>query len=199
MNRMEHAEKKALVKALLEESAKARSTPAALDWSLQGMGMLRLKLSPTMRLHVWDSRYRWPGVSMVHDHLQWHLHSTIIAGRLNNIRYVESPDGVLFKYRTLRAGYGCTFVDDGPSEIRLLSGDVEEYTEGANYTQCAAEIHETDAVDGTVTIMTQRRTESDQARVFWPADREWGTAEPRPATIDEIRAITGHALERWFA
>lgn len=167
------------------------------DWSLQGMGMLRLHLPNNARLHVWDSRYRVPGVSMVHDHLQWGLHSTIIAGRLTNRRYIEDPAGEPYNFATLKPGYGCFFKHD-PKPTALKELRAITYTEGSEYSQEPAEIHETDAEDGTVTFMQKQPTNDESARVFWPTGDEWGSAEPRIATPEEVAAITQHALERWF-
>jgi hypothetical protein len=128
------------------------SNALAFEWSLQGMGMLRLHLPGNYRLHVWDSRYRTPNVSMVHDHLQWGLHSTIVAGRLVNRRYVEADDGEPYNFTTLKPGYGCYFKHDPkPCSLKELEPDV--YGPGESYSQAPAEIHETDAEDGTVTLM----------------------------------------------
>jgi hypothetical protein len=167
------------------------------EWSLQGMGMLRLHLPGDWRLHVWDSRYRADGVSMVHDHLQWGLHSTVIAGRLVNRRYIEHRDGVPFMFATLKPGYGCYFKHE-PRAVTLRALPLNTYFSGEGYAQEPAEIHETDADDGTVTLMHKRPTNDESARVFWEAGTEWGSAEPRKATEPEVRAITQYALDRWF-
>lgn len=168
------------------------------EWSLQGMGMLRLYLTPLVRLHVWDSRYRNDGVSMIHDHLQWSLHSTIIAGELRNRRYTMANSGEpTHMCGMLKPGYGCYF-KDSPVPVRLLKAPVEQYRPGQSYRQTPAEIHETDAADGTVTLMRKVATDDDSARVFWPVGFEWGSAEPRKATPQEVRDITEYALERWF-
>lgn len=167
------------------------------EWSLQGMGMLRLYLTDNIRLHVWDSRYRRPGVSMIHDHLQWSLHSTIIAGRLTNRRYNFDPVGLTHRFAVLKPGYGCYFLEE-PKLAGLIPREPEFYSPGDYYSQRPDEVHETDAVDGTVTLMVKSPTGNESARVFWPADSEWGSAEPRTATADEVREITSHSLARWF-
>lgn len=170
----------------------------AWEWSLQGMGLLRLYLPDNVRLHVWDSRYRVPGVSMVHDHLQWGLHSTVIAGRLRNQRYREQPDAEPFLFATIKPGFG-TYFKHEPKPISLYARRSEQYAEGECYQQEPEEIHETDAEDGTVTLMRKTPTADESARVFWRAGTEWGSAEPHVATADEVRDITQHALDRWFA
>lgn len=185
---------KILAEAILSNSAK-------YEWSLQGMGMLRLHLPDNYRLHVWDARYRAPGVSMIHDHLQWGLHSTVIAGRLTNLRYrtvIDPSNGKAYLFATLKPGYGCYFKHE--PQACLLSADAPRlYEEGESYEQHPADIHETDAADGTVTLMHKTPTDDESARVFWPAGTEWGSAEPRRATPEEVAAITGYALQRWFA
>lgn len=50
----------------------------------------------------------------------------------------------------------------------------------------------------TVTVMKKDPTGDESARVFWPEGSEWVSAEPRRATAEEVRAITQHALQRWF-
>jgi hypothetical protein len=169
----------------------------AFDWSLQGMGMLRLHLPGAYRLHVWDSRYRVPNVSMIHDHLQWGLHSTIIAGELTNRRYAMDADGEPHLFRTLKPGYGYYWKDDaqrcGLRALRAIT-----YGPGGEYEQEPAEIHQSDPLDGTVTLMHKRPTADESARVFWPDGEQWVSAEPRRATPEEVADITGHALERWF-
>lgn len=56
-----HALVRATVRSILE-----RATD--LEWSLQGFGMLRHYLTPTVRLHVWASAFRVKNVSTIHDH-----------------------------------------------------------------------------------------------------------------------------------
>lgn len=182
---------KALARAIL-------SNAQAYEWSLQGMGMLRLHLPDNYRLHVWDSRYRVPNVSMVHDHLQWGLHSTVIAGRLLNRRYIKIPrGGEPYMFATLKPGYDCYFKHEPQATcLGELLGDL--YEEGESYGQEPSEIHQTNAEDGTVTLMRKTPTADESARVFWPTGTEWVSAEPRPATLAEVADITGRALELWF-
>lgn len=159
--------------------------------------MLRLHLPNHCRLHVWDSRFRKPGVSMIHDHLQWGLHSTILAGVMTNRRYVEDASGTEFMHMTIKPGYG-TFIKSEPSCLRLRALPAEVYRHGGTYWQTPNEIHETDAEDGTVTFMRKLPTTDESARVFWPIGQEWGSAEPREATRGEVEEIAKYALKRWF-
>lgn len=170
------------------------------EWSLQGMGLLRLHLAGNCRLHVWDRRYRVPGVSMIHDHLQWALKSTVISGRLVNRRYYDFGLGTFDKathlFATIKPGYG-TFFKHEPKPVILACRGDEEYLPGQSYSQSPSEIHETDADDGTVTIMMKTPTSDESARVFWPAGEEWGSAEPRIASAMEVKSIVDNALANW--
>jgi hypothetical protein len=165
------------------------------DWILQGFGMLRLHLDRDTRLHVWDSRYAAPGVSTIHDHLQWGLQSTVIFGELTNYRFVESDLGQIHRQARITAGIGGGIREE-LAPIRLLRQAPEIYRPGDTYAQAPNEIHESRPRDGTVTLMLKTPTEDkDGARVFWRSG-EWVTAEPRAADIDEVLAITRAALRR---
>jgi len=168
------------------------------EWSLQGLGMLRLYLPNNTRLHVWDTRFAFPGASPIHDHLQWGLHSTVISGRLTNYRFKEyrADEGLGAPYRcmTLKAGFNC-FVKEEARDTYLGRLDAEVYNPGDSYAQEPNEIHETVPMNGTVTIMQKAPTlDAESARVFWPRGQEWGSAEPRNATPEEVIAITSNAL-----
>lgn len=183
---------RALARVILENAGGFR-------WTLQGLGMLRLHLADNTRLHVWDARFAFPGASPIHDHLQWGLHSTVLSGRLTNTRFVENSAGEPFMYAVLKAGVGC-FFKDGPHAARLARLPSEVYEAGDCYEQRPEEIHETGATPGTVTIMRKTPTaDGESARVFWPAGSEWGSAEPRAATPEEVKAIVGLALDSWTA
>jgi hypothetical protein len=169
----------------------------AFKWSLQGLGMLRLHMGNNTRLHVWDLRHAFPGASAIHDHLQWGLHSTVLSGCIENQRYSEDPSGEPFVYQTFKAGYGC-FTKHEPRPIRLICSSGEVYLPGESYSQRPEEIHRTVPVNGTVTIMHKTPSaDPDSARIFWPAGTEWGSAEPRAATISEVWQITQYALKQW--
>jgi hypothetical protein len=179
-----------LARFVLENASK-------LEWSLQGLGMLRLYIGGNTRLHVWDRRFMVPGATPIHDHQQWALHSTVLSGRMRNYRFLESTRGTRYNYKTIRAGYGCVDLSDS-APIMLARQPVEIYSVGDSYHQLPAEIHESDPIDGTVTIMRKFPTKDpDAARVFWLEGGEWGSAEPRPATSMEVDAITQHALLMW--
>ena len=166
------------------------------DWSLQGFGMLRLHMDDGFRLNVWDSRYRVKNVSMVHTH-PWNFESLVVCGRLVNWRYHESGTGYGKPYRfaTIKPGPGGGLLDTRGEEV-WLTNHGEVITAGVAYRQSADEIHLSAPEDGTVTLNKRQRVGEDVARVYWPANTEWVSAEPRPATITEISTITNVALAR---
>lgn len=184
---------KLLVKKILEQ-------PLSYKWSLQGFGMLRLYLSSKVRLHVWTNQapYKVPGVSIIHTH-PWDFTSEVVAGMITNTRYKEiEQGGRLYNRQLLQCGPGGCLKDE-PDLVHLSVRDVEQVHEGDIYTEAAEEIHHSEPEDGTVTIVRRIfKSDTEHAYVYWPVGEEWGSAEPREATSDEINHITGVALNRWF-
>ncbi len=186
---------KSLVKEILKKAA-------WFKWSLQGFGMLRLHLSDEVRLNVWDGRYRVPNVSMIHDH-PWDFESLIVTGELRNVRLTrpismrETMRGLVMEHAVIKPGPGGGKLENKGNLVLCLC-DEERYVAGQTYRQKAAEVHLSDPEDGTVTINKRERVGEDLARVFWPYGKQWVSAEPRPATTDEVLDIVGASLARWF-
>lgn len=165
------------------------------DWTVQGFGFMRLRLSPVLRLHIWNSHLRVPGVSDIHDHAQWSFTSRILSGQLVNIRFEESTGEPRYNCGVIHCGIGGGVSAQPPTQVDLIPSDRPEiYEAGDTYRQEASEIHRTYAADGTVTLITQERNDTDTARVFWPICGDWKDAIPRQATPEEIDFIAGHAL-----
>lgn len=195
---------KALLRALLE-------APESREWSIQGLGMLRtyIDAEKTLRLHVWSREHAVPGVSQMHTH-PWHMKSYVLAGMICQYRY-ENLGPVLpareMTYRTalynrqsLKCGVG-GHLEEAPDTVYLRQGEYEQYEAGESYTQKSDEIHVSNPMSGTVTLLDRKIPEGanpDLAYVFWPNGEEWVSAEPRPATRKEIREIIGYSLETWF-
>jgi hypothetical protein len=186
---------KSLVKKILE-------SPTDHEWTLQGLGMLRLYLDDERRLHVWDSRYAVENVSQMHTH-PWNFKSHVVAGELHNTRFVvvdsePAPTTAKeFNKQTIFCGVGGGLVDS-PRKVHLDVYSQEFYSERESYDELAHEIHISQPVDGTVTIVKREFLEdADHALVFWETG-EWVSAEPRPATEKEILDITSYSLNRWF-
>jgi hypothetical protein len=169
------------------------------DWTLQGFGWLRCYLGKVGRIHVWDSRYRTPNVSMIHNH-PWPLASTVISGVMRNVRYVEQGEAGMareFRVATIQTGEGGGMVSEERGTF-LAEHAAEVYLPGASYSQTAEEIHLSTPTDGTVTLVARPEGEGAKtARVFWEVGQQWVSAEPRVATGREIEAICGAALKTW--
>jgi hypothetical protein len=179
----------------------------AHQWTVQGFGMMRLHLPGNFRLHLWNSSLRIPGVSDIHDHLQWGLMSTIICGSLVNRIWAENKPSIpsadessvpipLYAMRaTLKPGVG-TYFKDAPVGGTLIGVSETRYFAGDTYAQAPNEIHSTHPEDGTITLMQKFPTDDESARVYWPMGTDWVSAEPREATRDEIQCVTAVALEQ---
>lgn len=171
----------------------------AQDWTVQGFGFMRLRVAPSVRLHIWDGRLREAGVSDIHDHTQWAFTSQIVSGQIVNVRYqlVEPTCDHAQPHHmaTLTCGIGGGLSNHQPPQlVHLLPGKPELYLPGMSYRQEPDEVHRTMASDGTVTLIQQQRRNVDTARVFWPFGGSWGDAIPRQATKGEIEEVGGYAL-----
>jgi hypothetical protein len=162
-------------------------------WTAQGLGMLRTYLGDWTRLHVWDPALAVPNVSTVHDH-PWHFRSLVVAGSVTN-RLLFLPPGEPTHYQMeILCGAG-----GGPrgacSPVRLEEDSRATFGAGDTYVQGATEVHESLPEPGTVTLVTRVfLTDRDRAHVFGPLGERWVSAEPRPATADEVRRACDLAL-----
>lgn len=196
---MNFAVTQAAIKRLLESELHAPDDHA---WTLQGLGMLRLYLTSdkSVRLHIWDDRFAVEGVSEMHTH-PWDMRSTVIAGFVENARFVETTAGgirgIAYHRQSIFCGEGGGLEGD-PQTVELIMRAPESYLPGDSYEQTAAEIHVSRPQRGTVTIVERSfGSDVDHAYVYWPAGTKWGSAEPRPAHQHEISAILYQALSSW--
>ncbi len=176
--------------------------PRDYEWSVQGFGMLRLYLSDEIRLHIWDSALRVPGVSDIHDH-PWDFISEIVAGELTNTLYRESKlslGNYTYVHKcTIKCGEGAKTVSE-PKEVYLIEDDQETFKEGDSYIQTADEIHRTSALGGTVTIVQRTfKKVRDLAQVWCDPETGFVSAEPREATFEEVSGVCRRSIERWFS
>jgi hypothetical protein len=174
--------------------------PLGFAWSVQGLGMMRMYLSDQVRLHIWDSSLKVPGVSAIHSH-PWDLKSTVVAGRYKQHRFIGSyGSGIVqeFQCATIKCGdEACVTVD--PVPVRLYEQNLEIYSAGQSYDQTKDEIHLSVPEDGTVTLVTRTfHADRDHAGVYWRGKGGWVDAKPRPATNEEVVAIATRSLEAWF-
>jgi len=200
---------KPLVKAILVNAIH-------YEWSVQGFGMFRLYLKDgtfgrqSVRLHLWDSRWRVPNVTLLHTH-PWSLHSHVVAGTIANHLYRKLDrlatvsatsdliDGV-YREIPLQAGYGGGLLGEGTAVI-LVRPEIVTYQEGQSYHQEPGDIHSSHPYDGTVTLCIREVPQGwnpDHAFVYRREQEPWVSAEPRRAARDEIQAAAKYALQQWF-
>lgn len=189
-----------LVKFILENADR-------FPWSIQGLGMLRLYLSPAVRLHVWSGEAKRPDVSTRHDH-PWDFESTIVSGYITNVLYrftfrapfVDTDELSGFENymeQQIVCGPGGG-MDAEPKPVELSIDHVRTYGPGETYSQDRNAIHESQPTDGTVTIIRRRAyKDTEHAHVYYRIGTIWVSAEPREATSAEVEHITQRALAVW--
>lgn len=168
------------------------------DWTLQGLGMLRLKLPNGMRLHVWDDRFRWVADARIHDH-PWDFTSLIVSGMIWNTRYHPTPRAdwkdigtASIARNQLRIKCGEGSCDHGePVPVVLIPLDTETYGPGMRYNQRRDEIHLSEALNGTVSII-ERIGDTEIANVYY--EKTWDSAEPRRPCAIQLETICTGAL-----
>lgn len=177
------------------------------EWETQGFGMLRTYLpgEDEPRLQIWDQRLLVWEFSPIHDH-PWDFTSTVIAGHLFNQRYLRCQEACF--YRPPVGEYNEALITPGPDaegthEVRkcnLATLPLEMYGSGESYSQTWDELHQTKYSQGTITLITRRRTrpDGDLASSIWQGDGPWVSARPRAATVSEVRAVTQNALRTWW-
>jgi hypothetical protein len=177
---------KVLVRNILEHAH-------GYSWTMQELGLLGLRLDDRReyRLHVWDPGHRIGG-PVIHDH-PYDFVSTIVAGELTNVRYEEDPTGV--KY--LRDRYSPPNEDLRSSDFIQLAPRAETHREGDEYAQLAHELHDSHQLPGTVTIIRMTFRDVNELTVCRAEDAPWISGVSRPATSEEVEAITSRALT-WF-
>lgn len=170
-----------------------------LEWSLQGFGMLRAYLGADKRtrLHIWDDRYAVPNVSTIHDH-PWHFESLVVSGQVENTIYEEqAPVGATHHVQRIICGPGGCAMDRLP-DVRLYVVSSRVYRAEQVYGQRAHWVHESKPSRGAVTLVHRKfLDQTEQAHVLFPVGAEWVSAEPRPATREEVASIVGYALSVW--
>lgn len=198
---------KGLIERVLTDAVSLAENGEYGPWTIQGLGMLRLYIGKdkTTRLHVWDDRFiAEPFPSELHTH-PWHLYSLVIAGEVRNTRYVHTDPQDVGEYGVETYMMQRILCGEGgglcgvPEEVYLAEQPEERISAGEVYKQRANEIHKSNPLRGTVTLVTRGFDgDPDHADVFWPAGGPWVTAEPRPATTEEVTVICDTALRTWF-
>jgi hypothetical protein len=173
------------------------NTRDRIEWSIQGLGMLRCYLSQdrSIRLHIWDDRYKTDKVSPLHDH-PWDFESVIVSGALINAKYIKTYGvGQDYQHTRIVCGPGGCQVDKVNS-VKLKCLEKTVYGPGEIYRQQKSDIHDTLPERGTITIITKFDSQDDYANIYWK-EGQWISAEPRPATFLEINEICEYALKKF--
>jgi hypothetical protein len=180
-----HSATPALVRTILEH---AEDFP----WRMQDVGLLGLRLDDRRqhRLHVWGPTYT-VGEPPVHDH-PYDFVSTVVVGEMTNTRYVEDPAGVEYQ----RVRYVPADENARTADAVMLSSTAIVVRAGEEYSQDAHELHDSRQTPGTVTIVRMAFVHV-AALTVCTRDAPWVSAQARPATPAEVKAITGAALERF--
>lgn len=172
------------------------------QWSIQGLGMLRTYINPSLRLHIWSSDAQTKGASVMHTH-PWDFESYVVAGCMADTTYREASHGgiysrALYNRQVIKCGSGGGPVGS-PESVYLEQVGVERYTAGQSYAHDAEDIHSSAFDNGTVTLVQRHfKEDTELARVYWDTDGRWGSAEPRVAVASEIAPIVEHSLETYF-
>jgi hypothetical protein len=165
--------------------------PADYPWKMQHIGLLGLRLDDRReyRLHVWDPESS-VGDPPVHDH-PFDFTSTVIVGELVNTRYVEDPNGTGFTRHRYWPGD-----EDGrrADSIRLVA-NASTIPAGEQYHQSSTELHGSRQIPGTVTLCRFGPIAERELTVCLEPGAPWVSGHARPATADEVKRITGAALD----
>jgi hypothetical protein len=183
---MDHTFGQALVRTILEHAAD-------YPWRLQGIGLLALRLDDRRqhRLHLWDPD-SGIGDPPIHDH-PYDFTSTVVVGELINTRYVEDRSGNEY----CRERYSPGDEDDRRRDAVHLAGTSTVLGPGDRYRQLAGELHDSQQAPGTVTIIRCEWHDRPELTVCLRPGAPWVSGRARPATADEIKRITGAALDRF--
>ena len=184
----------------LEKQVKAILAQAeSHEWSLQGMGMFRHYLSKEVRLHVWDARFMTAEVTTLHDH-PWDFESEILSGMMVDRWYLKArSDGPLtHEEHTIVCGPGGGLTKEQHCLVRLMAPIDNVFTTGRSYRRRAEDVHESVARSGTVTVIHRSfKADTEHAHVYVKIGKSWVSAEPRKATLEEVRSMAALALDRW--
>ena len=181
---MDQTAERAAVRSILEH---------AVDhpWRIQTIGLLSLRLDDRRdrRLHVWDPDAH-QGDPVIHDH-PYDFTSDVIVGEVTDTSYVEDPAGD--EYR--RERYAMADEDQRRADVVRLRSTSSTFGAGERYRRIAPELHDSRQVPGTVTVIRCTWRDPLELTVCLRPGEPWVSGQARPATPDEIRRITGPALD----
>ncbi len=180
------------------EMMRRLNDPLAFEWRGHGIGMLRTYLAPDVRLNLWHRDLVNPGISTMHTH-PWGFRSHVLLGELRNTRWERVTEDAKRAEPYIEDKIGCGEHFDGlKGEARtvwLRPYPVEVIGPGAVYSQEPDELHTTEFVDGTASVIVRGATvtEGSEASVFWPLGDQWGDAT-RDITEADIWTVVSAAV-----
>lgn len=152
-----------------------------------GFVQVPLRADRTRRLHLWHSDIPRQKVrTAIHDHI-FDMYSLCIKGVMRNREFGAEPDPSgdyeVHQAQTVR----CTETNLFPIEqrVRLVRGRVDTVGAGESYTFPAFRFHESDADDGTVTVMTKCDFHVGTARVLVPVGAQPDNSFTRAAMPED--------------
>lgn len=159
-----------------------------IRWRAHGIGFMKAYIdSPAneWRINVYNSLLRVPGITVMHDH-PWHLTSYVRCGRLTNTRIARSHRKSAGAFLMNEGTINCENfrgIEGKPDPVVLVRRPSEIVERDQWYMQTAHEIHDTEAADGTVTILHRQAAHGKHGRasLFWPLGDEY---------VDASRSIT---------
>ena len=87
-------------------------------------------------------------------------------------------------------------------KVEMYELDTTYYPEGRTYYMDRTFVHKLiPKEDLSVTLITRRmdpEANPDHATVYWEDGTEWGSAEPRPATKEEITKVSQEVLKKYY-
>lgn len=164
-------------------------------WTAQGLGMLRLYLSSSVRLHIWDSELVVRSVSTIHDH-PWSFESEVVVGRIIDREHVVVTGEPTHDGQLVQCGQGGGALEPiDPVNLVVVSG--RGYGPGDSYGHASDHLHDTLFEDGTVTLITRHfNKDTEHAHVYYPIGTTWVNAEPKVAHPDVVKQVCRRALEK---
>lgn len=167
---------------------------AQFTWTVRGSGRtLRLDLSDSTCLHIWCPSRAIDGVSLRHDH-PWNMISIVLLGRLVNHTFRATKTGTHTHYvRGIECGMqGSLLGDEETCRLKPTGNRLVEA--GQEYRERFDVIHESNPVEGTVTLVNRSFVEGYVPRVFWPIGTARQHVQPRYATPEEVKDFVEAAL-----
>lgn len=168
---------------------RAFAFPDEFEWTQQGLGMVRAKLTRSLRLHIWHPNFIVKEASRIHNH-PWHFTSNILAGFLTNVKYSFTYDASQMLVHTIECGANVHVKDTYVARIGV--DQIVTYKKGDLYSMRKTEFHNTVIGDrGCISIIERDLDswENDDADVVTNMDKPFVNARPEKLAEKRVRQI----------